>query len=82
MENLFEQSKALFTDEMNWATGQWSKAGEAMVADAEKLARTTREAWDGMMQRQVGLMTDFARHATGFAEKQMQIVREAWTPKA
>jgi len=82
MNTLFEQSKALFTEQMSWYGEQASKAAEAMVADAEKAAKATHEAWSDLAQRQMGLATEIGKRTRRFVEQQVDLVEQALSSAA
>ena len=82
MKDLFEQQKALFTEQMNWYTGQVTKTTETLVADAEKAAKGAHEAWSELAERQMGIAVEFGKQAQGFVEKQIKLVEQAFSPAA
>lgn len=82
MTELFEQSKSLFTEQFEWYTGQVTKATEAMLADAEKAAKATRETWGAMADRQIELATELGKQTQSFVGKQMKLVEQAFAPAA
>ena len=53
MNELFEQSKALFNEQFAWYTAQVNKATEAFMADAEQATKSTRETWGAVAERQL-----------------------------
>lgn len=82
MKDLFEQQKALFTEQMNWYTGQLTKATETMVADAEKAGKGVQEAWSELAERQMSIATELGKQTRAFVEKQMKLVEQAFAPAA
>ncbi len=80
MNDLFEQQKALFTEQMNWYTGQVTKATETMVAETEKATKSAQDAWNQMAERQMGVATEFGKQAQSFVEKQIKLVEQAFSP--
>lgn len=82
MKDLFEQSRTLFTEQMNWYTGQMTKAGESFVVEAEKAAKSAHEAWNEAAERQIGMAVEFGKQAQSYVEKQVKLVEQAFAPAA
>lgn len=82
MNELYEQSKALFTEQMNWYTSQMTKVTETMVAEAEKATKSAQEAWNEATERQMAMATEFGKQTQSFVEKQVKLVEQAFAPAA
>lgn len=82
MNELFEQSKALFNEQFAWYTAQVNKATEAFMADAEQATKSTRETWGAVTERQLGLINEFTKQTQDFVNKQVKLVEQVFAPAA
>lgn len=77
MDSMFEATQKLWADELTYWTAQMTRMGEAMTGEAEKAGKLAQETWSELVKRQTGLMTEYGRHVTDFAQKQLEIMRGA-----
>ncbi len=82
MDRVFEQSQKVFADELSWLTQQITTASERLVSGSDTWLKAGQEVFGRAISEQTALFNEGVRHAKALAEKQAQIVRDAFSPAA
>jgi hypothetical protein len=85
MENLFGQSQALWTAELDWMKGQLDEARQKVAADGEKMmkegqemAQQTTELVRKNLTWQADAAMNMAKHTADLYDRQLKLIRQAF----
>jgi len=77
METMFDATRTLWTEELEYWTGVVSRTGEQVTAETQKATKAAGEAWSALIERQTGMLIEYTQHVTAFTAKQVDLLKSA-----